>query len=226
MKAVHGAIESVQIDAETLEVHCETVGRQKPVGICGSGILDAVAELLRCHVINFKGRFQKSENRRLVELSGDRAFILAETGETSTGDPVVIMQRDIGEVQLAKAAIHAGCRILMSRTGVKTSELERVYIAGSFGNYINPSSAKLVGMIPEVSEDIIKFVGNTAIAGARMCLISEDAKKQAKSISEEVEYIELGADPTFPKEFAASMYLPHEDRLLFPETYAGLGLKG
>ena len=225
MKAVHGAIESIRIDAKTLEVHCETVGHQKPVGICGSGILDAVAELLRCRVINFKGRFQKHQSRRLVEFSGERAFILAESGQTSTGDPVVITQRDIGEVQLAKAAIHAGCRILMSRTGIKTSELKRVYIAGSFGNYINPSSAKLVGMIPEVSEDIIKFVGNTAIAGARMCLISQDAKRQAKSISEQVKYIELGADPTFSKEFAASMYLPHEDHLLFPETYAALSLK-
>ncbi len=222
MKAVHGAIERVRVEPATLEVHCETVGREKPVGICGSGILDAVAELLRCHVIDFKGRFQRIENRRLVEISGERAFILADRNETS-GDPVVVTQRDIGEAQLAKAAIHAGCSVLMGRSGIKPSELKRVYIAGSFGNYINPSSARLVGMIPEVSENIIKFIGNTAIAGARMCLISQEARKEAEKISEEVRYIELGADPSFSKEFAASMYLPHEDRSLFPETYAELG---
>ena len=224
MKAVHGAIERVRVEPTTLNVEYQTVGGGKPVGVCGSGIVDAVAELLKCRVIDSKGRFHKINNERMIELSGDRAFILAPADETSTGDPVVITQQDIGEVQLAKAAIHSGCAILMHRTRVKASELKRVYIAGSFGNYLNPSSAKILGLIPEVPVEIIKFVGNTAIAGAKMCLISIEARKQAGAIAQEVKYIELGADPDFPKEFAASMYLPHQDRSLFPETYALLGL--
>ena len=225
MKAVHGAIERVRIEPMSLNVEYETVGADKPVGICGSGILDAVAELLKCRVIDSKGRFQKVDNKRLIEVSGDRAFVLAWGNETSTGDPVAITQRDIGEAQLAKAAIHAGCTILMSRVRVKTSDLKRVYVAGSFGNYVNPASAKLLGLIPEVPTDIIRFVGNTAIAGAKMCLSSTEAKAQAKRIGEEVRYVELGADPGFSKEFAASMYLPHQDRSLYPETCALLGLK-
>ena len=225
MKAVHGAIERVRVEPKTLKVESETVGGDKPVGICGSGILDAVAELLKCHVIDSKGRFQMTDNKRAIELSGDQAFVLAWGEETSTGDPIVITQKDIGEVQLAKAAIHAGCTILMSRAGVKTSELKHVYIAGSFGNYVNPSSAKLLGLIPEVPAEFITFVGNTAIAGAKMCLSSLEARKEAKSIGEEVRYIELGADPAFSKEFAASMYLPHQDPSLFPETFAVLGLE-
>jgi len=103
--------------------------------------------------------------------------------------------------------------------------LKRVYVAGSFGNYVNPASAKLLGLIPEVPTDIIRFVGNTAIAGAKMCLSSTEARAQAKKIGEEVRYIELGADPGFSKEFAASMYLPHQDPSLYPETCALLGLK-
>jgi uncharacterized 2Fe-2S/4Fe-4S cluster protein (DUF4445 family) len=225
MKAVHGAIERVRIEPATLQVECETVGGEKPVGICGSGVLDAVAELLKCHVIDSKGRFQKTDHKRAVEMSGDRAFVLAWGEQTYTGDPIVITQKDIGEVQLAKAAIHAGCAVLMRRAGVKTSELKHVYIAGSFGNYVNASSAKLLGLIPEVRAEIITFVGNAAIAGAKMCLSSLEARREARSIGEEVRYIELGADPAFSNEFAASMYLPHQDPSLFPETFAVLGLK-
>ena len=225
MKAVHGAIERVRVEPTTLNVHYETIGGGKPVGICGSGILDAVAELLKCHVIDFKGRFQKIDNERLGEVSGDRAFVLAWGDETSTGDPVVITQRDIGEVQLAKAAIHSGCAVLMSRVGVKAADLKRVYIAGSFGNYVNPASAKFLGLIPEVPTEIIRFVGNTAIAGAKMCLASVEARREAKAIGERVRYIELGADPGFSKEFAASMYLPHQDPSLYPEARVLLGLK-
>ena len=225
MKAVHGAIERVRIEPASLNVEYETVGTDKPVGICGSGILDTVAELLKSRVIDSKGRFRKIDNKRLIEVAGDRAFVLAWENETSTGDPVAITQRDISEAQLAKAAIHAGCAILLSRVRVKASDLKRVYVAGSFGNYVNPASAKLLGLIPEVPTEIIKFVGNTAIAGAKMCLSSAEARAQAKRIGEEVRYIELGADPGFSKEFAASMFLPHQDPSLYPETSALLGLK-
>lgn len=225
MKAVQGAIERVRIEPKTLDVECQTVGGGKPVGICGSGIVDAVAELLKCHVIDAKGRFQKISNKRVVEVLGDRAFVLAPGDETSIEERVVITQKDVGEIQLAKAAIHAGCAILMRRTGVRASDLKRVYIAGSFGNYLNPSSARALGMIPEVPVEAITFVGNTAIAGAKMCLSSLEARRQAKAIGEKVRYIELGADPDFSKEFAASMYVPHQDPSLFPETYALLGLQ-
>ena len=225
MKAVHGAIERVRMEPSTLNAECQTVGGEKPVGICGSGILDSVAELLKHHVIDSRGRFQKLDNKRLIEISGERAFILARGDETSTGDPVVITQKDIGEIQLAKAAIHAGCSVLLSRVGVKATDLRRVYIAGSFGNYVNPESAKLLGLIPEVPTEIIESVGNTAIAGAKMCLTSAEARGEAKVISEKVRYIELAADPGFSKEFAASMYLPHQDASLYPEACELLGLK-
>jgi uncharacterized 2Fe-2S/4Fe-4S cluster protein (DUF4445 family) len=225
MKAVYGAIERVRIRPATLDVEYQTVGSEKPVGLCGSGIVDAVAELLKSHVIDSKGRFQKISNKRLLDAFGDRAFVLAWGEETITGDPVVITQRDIGEVQLAKAAIHSGCSILMRRTGVKQTDLQRVYIAGSFGNYLNPSSARILGMIPEVPVDIISFLGNTAIAGAKMSLTSLEARKEAQAIGEKVRYIELGADPDFPREFAASMYLPHEDSSLYPDTCVLLGFK-
>ncbi|MCJ7455916.1 ASKHA domain-containing protein [Candidatus Bathyarchaeota archaeon] len=225
MKAVYGAIERVRIDSTTLNVEYETVGGEKPVGICGSGMLDTVAELLRCRVIDSKGRFQKIDTRRLTEVAGDRAFVLAQAEETSTGDPVMVTQRDIGEVQLAKAAIHTGCTILMRHAGIRASDLKRIYIAGSFGNYVNPANAKLLGLIPEVPTQIIRFVGNTAIAGAKMCLSSLEARNEAKRIGEQVKYIELGADANFSREYAASMCLPHQDPSLFPEAFRLLGLR-
>jgi uncharacterized 2Fe-2S/4Fe-4S cluster protein (DUF4445 family) len=103
---------------------------------------------------------------------------------------------------------------------VKATDLKRLYIAGSFGNYLNLESAKLLGLIPELPTEIIEFVGNAAIAGAKMCLTSAEAREEAKAIGNEVRYIELGADPSFSKEFAASMYLPHQDASLYPKTFA------
>jgi uncharacterized 2Fe-2S/4Fe-4S cluster protein (DUF4445 family) len=225
MKAVYGAVERIRIEPSTLNVQYETVGGEKPVGICGSGVVDAVAELLRQHVIDSSGRFQKIDSERLVEVSGERAFIVAPGNETSTGEPVVVTQKDIGEVQLAKAAIRAGSAVLMKTVGVKATDLKHLFIAGSFGSYLNPISAMLLGLIPEVPAEIVKFVGNTAIEGARLALTSAEARMEAKTISEEVKYIELGASPDFSKEFAASMYLPHKDASLYPETSALLGFR-
>jgi len=212
MKAVTGAIERLTIDPRTLEVTYETVGGTPPVGLCGSAVIDGIAELFRAGVIDRGGRMIGPDRRdRIRVVDGEREFILVHKGEDGAKRDIVITQQDIREIQLAKSAIYTGCYILMKRMKIRPEDIKRCYIAGAFGNYINPTNAKLIGMLPDISLDKVEFVGNAAGAGARMALISKDVRKEAAEIARKVEYIELALDPDFQLEFASAMYLPHRD---------------
>ena len=218
IRAVEGAIERVWIDPETFEPKYKTIGNKKPKGICGSAIVDIVAEMLKTGIIKHNGTFNKEiETSRLRKRDGNLEFIIAYSPETWTGRDIVVTQRDIREIQLAKAAIYAGTSILMKKVGIKPQELERIYIAGAFGNYIDPESAQTVGMYPETPLDRVKFVGNTAGSGARMTLLSTEVRETANRIARKVHYLELGADPDFQKEFLKATYLPHMDPQRFPK---------
>ncbi|HIE14816.1 TPA: DUF4445 domain-containing protein [Candidatus Bathyarchaeota archaeon] len=206
------------MDPETFEPKYKTIGNKKPKGICGSAIVDIVAEMLKTGIIKHNGTFNKEiETSRLRKRDGNLEFIIAYSPETWTGRDIVVTQRDIREIQLAKAAIYAGTSILMKKVGIKPQELERIYIAGAFGNYIDPESAQTVGMYPETPLDRVKFVGNTAGSGARMTLLSTEVRETANRIARKVHYLELGADPDFQKEFLKATYLPHMDPQRFPK---------
>ena len=211
MKAVTGAIERVSISSD-FEVEYETIGNMKPVGLCGSAMIDAVAEMFMCGIIDCRGRFNRQiETPRLREDNGKVEFVIAWEHETATGKEITVAQKDVREIQLAKAAIYTGCSIIMKRKNVCEKELGRVLVAGAFGNYINPKSAKILGLLPDVPVEKIKFVGNTAIAGAKMALLSEDARRKADEISRRTRYLELAADPSFKEEFLKATLIPHKD---------------
>lgn len=217
MKAATGAIEKVYIDPASYEVEYETIDGTKPVGLCGSAVVDIVAELLKCGIIDFQGRFERNViSPRLRVLEDNSEFVLAGSEETSTGKAVTITQKDIGEIQLAKAAIFAGCSILMRKQNVRVEDLDRVLIAGAFGSYINPQNAKFIGLVPEVPIEKIKFVGNTAITGAKMALTSKKARETVEMLLRKVRYLELATDPDFNQEFRKATFIPHEDLDRFP----------
>jgi uncharacterized 2Fe-2S/4Fe-4S cluster protein (DUF4445 family) len=211
MKAVAGAIERLEITARDYHVSYKTIGNEKPAGLCGSGIIDATASLLKRRLINKEGQFDKSvRSQRLTKVNGKKAFMLASKREGAARD-VFITQADICEVQLAKAAIYAGCSILMKRKRVVPRDIKRLYIAGAFGNYINPMNAKIIGLLPDVPAKRVTFVGNAAGAGARMALISKNLRETAELISRKTRYIELASEPDFQTEFASAMFFPHRD---------------
>ena len=217
MKAATGAIEKVRIDPDSYEVEYETIDGAKPMGLCGSAVVDIIAGLLKCGIINRQGRFECNvTSPRLRILNGDVEFVLARSEETSTGEAVTITQKDMGEIQLAKAAIFAGCSILMRRKNVKIKDLDEVFIAGAFGSYINPENAKFIGLVPDVPTDKIRFVGNTAITGAKMALISKEARETAEMLSKKIRYLELATDPDFNQEFFEATFIPHKDLDRFP----------
>lgn len=209
MKASGGAIERVKIDPNNLDVYLRTIDDVEPKGLCGSGIVDAIAEILRIGIINKEGtiRLENDSPNVRVNDDGEREFVVVRAGEGSTRD-IVVTQRDIREIQLAKGAIRTGIDILMQEMGVELKQIKRVYLAGAFGTYIDSASAKAIGMIPNFSPTIITSIGNAAGTGARMALISGRARETCEKISRNVEYIELGVHPDFQSIFIRSLNFP------------------
>lgn len=212
-RAVDGAIEAVVVDGD---VELDVIGGASPRSICGSGLIDAVAVILDLGVIDATGRFSDREAfrktlpapivSRLCESDGQPAFCLSWNDRT--GHPAVILtQRDIREVQLAKAAIRAGIRILMNKLGLVDSDIDRVLLAGAFGNYIRPASAVRIGLLPNVALDRIQSVGNAAAAGAQMSLISEESRERAVRLARKIRYVEIAHERGFSDFFAEAMML-------------------
>jgi len=219
MRAGTGAIEHVWVDPETLELGYQTIDNGKPIGLCGSGIVDAVAQMLSTHLIMLDGRFNPNAKTERIRRNGNIfELVIAWRDETSTENDIVITQNDVREVQKAKAAIYAGTSILMKHINIKPQDIQKIFVAGAFGNYVDPQSGKIIGMFPDVSLQNIEFVGNTAGSGARMALLSTEIRMLADRIARQIEYLELGADPEFMKEFLNATYFPHREAERFPHV--------
>lgn len=225
MRAATGAIEKIRIDPETFEPEYKTIGDVPPRGICGSGIIDAAAELYRTGIVRKNGRFNLDlDTPRVREVDGTPEYVIAWADETSIGHDIVMTQKDIREIQLAKGAMCAGAQILMKELGVDS--VDRVIVAGAFGNYIDKVSALIIGLVPDVPIDRIESVGNAAGVGARIALISREKRKEANEIARKVDHIKLAVHPDFEKEFTRAMYFPHMDRKRYPRHEEVLKMRG
>lgn len=219
MRAASGAIEKIRINLDSLEVEYQTIDGVKPRGICGSAMVDAIAEMLKAGLIDIFGTFNKDiSSTRLRRGNAGYEFVLAWGNETATGSDIVVTQKDIREIQLAKAAIHTGCMILMEKMGVREKDISTLFIAGAFGSYIDPKNARTIGMYPEIPLSRVKIVGNAAGTGARMALVSGSMRRKAEEISRRVKYVELGAEQDFQAEFLNSHLIPYADLERYPET--------
>ena len=201
MRAAPGAIERVRIEGD--RVTCQTIGHAAPVGICGSGLLDAVAQMRLCGALDRTGRLQ--DHPRVRQGQGEREFVLAT--QDDGGPAVTLSQRDVRELQLAKGAIRSGIDLLLAVRGRRAEELERVIIAGAFGTYIDVASAIAIGMLPDLPLDRFQQVGNAAGTGARLALISQEMRQAAAELAHRVDYLELARTPGFARTFAQAMYL-------------------
>jgi uncharacterized 2Fe-2S/4Fe-4S cluster protein (DUF4445 family) len=210
MRAASGAIEAVRLTDQGIKLR--TIDDAPPVGLCGSGIVDAVAELRRWSLINTGGRLQK-ENSRLRQGRQGMELLLASASQSGSGRDVVISQEDINEIQLAKGAIRAGLEALLQATETPPETVEEVIIAGAFGSFLNIDSACDIGFFPEMPNAIFRQVGNAAGLGARMALLSLADRERAQEIATHTRYIELTTYPNFALMFARGMQLPPDDRL-------------
>ncbi|HUU10378.1 MAG TPA: ASKHA domain-containing protein [Phycisphaerae bacterium] len=215
MRAAGGAIDRVDIDDGRLHLH--TIDDEPPLGLCGTGLIDAVAVLLASGVIDKTGLMRSAADlagaapglaRRLIGADGERAFVLADRDETETGHPILLTQRDVREVQLAKGAIAAGVETLLDEFGAGLGDVQEVLLAGAFGNFIRPDRAQAVGLIPLVPADRVRFVGNAAGAGARLLLVNRNLRHVASEVARGVEHVELSQRADFQMRFAEAMFFP------------------
>ncbi|WP_324823319.1 ASKHA domain-containing protein [Sinanaerobacter sp. ZZT-01] len=212
MRAAAGAIERVTIAEGCVQL--SVIDNEEPVGICGSGLIDAIAQMLDNGILDKKGRIISAEAARKADISEnliERLYNDNEGGgfilyKREDGENIVLTQKDIREVQLAKGAIFAGIKIMMCELGVKPEELDSVILAGAFGNYIKKESALRIGLFPKVAPENVISIGNAAGAGACMALLSDKERRQAALFAEETEHIELASHPDFQMEFLKAMY--------------------
>jgi uncharacterized 2Fe-2S/4Fe-4S cluster protein (DUF4445 family) len=217
MRAAPGAIERIKIEPETTEVNFKIIGQEEwhkdlriatAKGICGSGIIDGMAELYRTGIIDKSGRFRKEiQSPRLRFSEGRPEFVIAWKEETSIGKDITITQQDVRNVQLAKGALYTGAKLMMRKLGLE--KLDKVILAGAFGSYIDTEEAMVLGMFPDCDLKNVYAVGNAAGDGARIALLNREKRVEAEEIAAKVEYIELTVEQDFQKEFMESMHIPH-----------------
>jgi len=210
MRATVGAIEKVIINED---VEYNVIGNAAPFGICGTGLIDGVAELLKTGVIDETGRivsqseYKGSENirRRIIATEKGNDFLLVDGRAARSKRPIFISQKDVRELQLAKAAIAAGIKVLQKELDVTDKDISEVYLAGAFGNFIRRTNAKRIGLIPNIPSEKISFVGNASSSGAKLVLLSYDMEKEVEYISTQTRYIELSARSDFNENFMNEM---------------------
>jgi uncharacterized 2Fe-2S/4Fe-4S cluster protein (DUF4445 family) len=219
MRAAAGAIERVRIDPKTLDVKYKVIGLEKwsdecfpgeiqARGICGSGIIEVVAEMFKAGVLENSGRFHaRSACPRLRKGEKGYEFVIARAEETAIGQDITVSISDIRAVQLAKGALYAGAKVMMSVLGVE--RLDKVILAGAFGSSVDRERAMILGMFPDCDLENVSSVGNAAGDGARMALLNHEKRTEADRVAREVEYIELTTYPNFTEEFVAAMHIPH-----------------
>lgn len=223
MKASRGAIERILITPEGNVIY-KTVGDIKPRGICGSGLIDLVASLFEAGFIDRSGALNKESNR-VRERDGQLEFILVAASRSDTGKDIVITQADLDNLLSAKAAIYAGAHVLMRSVGLDFEDVERIYLAGGFGNYLDREKAITIGLIPDLPLEKIRFVGNTSILGAKMALLSREALEKSYEIAKSITYYDLISYPYYYDEFLAARFIPHTDPSRFPSVVEKLKLK-
>ena len=222
MRASDGAIEAVTIVKDKIEL--QVIGDVPPIGLCGSGLVDVAAQLRLSGLMLPSGRFVKAEEagriaapelaqRIITGEEGRRSFVLAWAEESGSGKPIVLTQRDVRELQFAKGSIAGGIEVVMRELGVEAQDLVEIYLAGSFGSYINPQSARIIGLVPPVPVERIKAVGNAAGEGAKMALLSFREREVARSLPGIVEYLELSGRGDFNDSFLAVLQFPELETL-------------
>ncbi|WP_425059598.1 Na(+)-translocating NADH-quinone reductase subunit F [Sporomusa carbonis] len=217
MRAAVGAIERVKVDPVTKEPEIKVIGQNTSdheeiilaKGICGSGIIDAVAELFKAGIIQADGGFNKSIKSPRIRQGPDGKFeyVLVWAAQTTIGQDITITQKDVRAVQLAKAALYAGAKILMQKQGI--NKVDSVILAGAFGSYIDKENALVLGMFPDCNLEHVVAVGNAAGSGAKLALLNKDKRIEAQVVAQSVQFVETAAETNFQTEFFNAMYLPH-----------------
>jgi uncharacterized 2Fe-2S/4Fe-4S cluster protein (DUF4445 family) len=217
MRATIGAIEKIEINNGS--VAYETIGKSKPRGICGSGLIDAIYELVRNNIIEPHGKFNESvKSDRLVQIDGELRYVFAWPDETETGQAISISESEIANLIKSKGAVFAAIKSLVDYVGLDFAQLETIYVAGGFGSSLNIPKAIAIGLIPDIDVKHIQFIGNSSLTGARLALTSIAAFEDSLKIARSMTNVEVSNYAPFMNEFIAALFLPHTDAKLFPSV--------
>ena len=220
MRATDGAIEACTLDKYTMKPTLSIVGDpgQRPVGICGSGIIDIISELFRCGIINAKGLFIREGERVKRDAHGMGRFVLAGEHESETGREISINEVDIDNFIRAKGAIFSAIHTLLSSVDMSVEMIDTVYVAGGIGSGINMKNAVNIGMFPDVELEKFHYIGNSSLAGAYAMVMSDEANAKLSEVASNMTYLELSTHPGYMDSFVAACFLPHTDSSLFPHS--------
>ncbi len=218
MRADKGAITDFSIDPRTLEPMILTVGNERPRGICGSGLINIVANLFEAGIIDNLGKFDPSlKSKRIRRKDGYYEYVLAWRNETRIDRDIVITEIDIENLIRAKGAIYSGCQTLLEEVGLKISDLDRIVLAGGFGSHVDVEKAMVIGLLPEMDPDKITYIGNGSLLGARMSSLTNRIRKDVVDTMKRMTNFELSETPSYMQNYIAALFLPHTDLALFPK---------
>jgi uncharacterized 2Fe-2S/4Fe-4S cluster protein (DUF4445 family) len=220
MTAGPGVIDTVTIDSLTRTVAIHTIDGKSPVGICGSGMIDLAAALFLSGMIDIRGKFSRAAcGDRLKEIEGIPSFVLVDKADSGTGRDIALTQVDLNSLTSSKAAMYTILEVIVKNTaGLEFEELETFYVAGTFGSFINPSSAISIGMLPDIPLSRFKVLGNSSLGGAALLLKDPSAFDRVMQIRQSITYIELNVNPEFMNMFSGAKFYPHTDRSRFPSV--------
>jgi len=219
MRAEEGAIERISIDPDTLAPEFTTVGDAAPRGICGSGMIDLISELLKTGIVDRGGKFATDIDNPRVRPSGDEpAYVLAFADKTPMNEDLVFTESDLKNLIYSKGAVFSGFTTLLAEAGLDFSMVERVIISGGFGQYLNIEKAITIGLLPDLDRSKFTYLGNSSIAGAYMALLSDAHRREAAEICNRMTYIDFSSKNRYMDEFTSAMFLPHTNLSMFPSV--------
>ena len=216
MRAIKGAIEKVEISS-TLEAKIKTIGNVKPMGLCGSGYIDLIAEMFKRGILKRDGKINTDlKTKRIRKLDNEYEYVVVPKNKACCEYDIVIKESDIENIKRSKGAIYSALSILVKKFGLSFDEIDKIYIAGGFGTYLNINNAISIGLLPDLVRKKFKFVGNSSLIGAREILFSYDTMKEAEDIARKMTNIELSKDPTYMDEYMSALFFPHTRLEEFP----------
>jgi len=219
MRASKGAIQTLRIDLVNNTVDFDTISGAKPRGICGSALIDAVAEMMRWKIIDRAGKFRHElPSERIRKTEEGWEFILVESAKTATGSDIVINELDLENLIRAKGAMFVGTEFLLKKVNIDFDSVKNFYIGGGFGNYLNIENAVTIGLLPDIPLERFQFIGNSSLTGAKLALLSTSAYRRSKEIAEKMTNFELSVEPSFMNEYTSALFLPHTDLYKFPNV--------
>jgi uncharacterized 2Fe-2S/4Fe-4S cluster protein (DUF4445 family) len=219
MRATEGAIESVLIDPETYEPMLKTINSKPALGICGSGIINIIAQMLRLGILNQNGVFDLDlKSKRIREGKSGSEYVICWKEDAGIDEDITLTEVDMDNISRAKGAMYSGYTCLLDKVGLSPNDLDRVIIAGAFGSFINLDYAITIGLLPDLDRDKFGFIGNSSLLGAKLAALDKDLFKEAAEISRKMMNVELSEDHTYMDNFMAALFFPHTKAELFPSV--------